>query len=71
MPPNLSFGVQGHGYSYLPEEALRRHLSGLKSQWRQRLEVLGTTPPLWFPGWDDWDEGGRLKSGVAKACAVS
>lgn len=71
MPPNFSFGVQGHGYSYLSDEVLKTHLAGLKDQWRQRLEALATTPPLWFPGWDDWDDGGRLKCGKAEACTAS
>lgn len=64
LKPFQAFGVQGGGYAYRAEEAFRAQLEGYKADWRARLENLAGESPIPFPGWDDWDETGRLKPGV-------
>jgi len=61
LPPFLAFGVQGHGYAYQSEDRFKAQLNGYKAKWAGRLEQLHRVEPLAFPGWDDWDEAGRLK----------
>jgi len=55
----LSAGVQGHGYSYQPEDRVAAHLTGLLDTWAERLRGIMDEAPLDFPGWDDWDALGR------------
>ncbi|MEC9469593.1 flavodoxin family protein (plasmid) [Roseibium aggregatum] len=59
LPPFISYGVQGHGYSYEDEDSLHTRLKLNLFEWRSRLSSLETSAPLRFPGWDDWDEGGK------------
>lgn len=58
LPPFVSFGVQGHGFSYRDEAAFERELEERKTDWTRRLENLDTDTPIPFPGWHDWDEMG-------------
>ncbi|MET1412057.1 NAD(P)H-dependent oxidoreductase [Roseibium sp. HPY-6] len=59
LPPFVSYGVQGHGYSYEREETLRERLKQNLSNWRGYLSKIDEIQPLKFPGWSDWDEDGR------------
>ena len=59
LPPFISYGVQGHGYSYQDENSLRNRLKQNLTEWRSHLSTLGDAEPLRFPGWDDWDDGGQ------------
>lgn len=59
LPPFISYGVQGHGYSYEDEDSLRNRLKRNLSEWRSHLSVLDDAEPIWFPGWDDWGEDGQ------------
>jgi len=59
LPPMLSFGVQGHGFSYQTEDDLARHLQEKLDAWGARAPRLAEEKPLRFPGWSDWDEEGR------------
>lgn len=59
LPPMLSFGVQGPGYSYQSEDDLARHLQERLDSWGARVPRLLREAPLRFPGWDDWDKEGR------------
>lgn len=62
LPPFLAHGVQGHGYAYQNGEDFARQLERYKQDWAARLEALDEARPLPFPGWDDWDEGGRART---------
>jgi len=59
LAPFLSFGVQGHGYSYESKASLRQRLERQLDAWADHLASLETAPPLSFPGWKDWDMQGR------------
>jgi len=59
LPRFLSFGVQGHGFSYQDEGALKEHLADTLDAWENRLRSLPSETPISFPGWADWDEHGR------------
>lgn len=59
LPPFVSYGVQGHGYSYEDEGSLHDRLSRNLADWQSRLTTLDGEEPLDFPGWADWDEDGR------------
>lgn len=61
LPPFVAFGVQGHGYSYTDEDDNDRRLGLHREHWKKRLLTLDRDMPLKFPGWEDWDEGGRAK----------
>lgn len=67
LEPFWSFGVQGHGYSYRDDAAMKEHLSDTLDTWAQRLQCIDEAPELSFPGWSDWDENGRAKPGAAFA----
>lgn len=67
LKPFWSFGVQGHGYSYRDDTALKEHLSGTLDAWAERLQSINEAPELSFPGWSDWDENGRAGPGAAFA----
>ncbi|QFT98726.1 Glutathione-regulated potassium-efflux system ancillary protein KefF [Roseovarius sp. THAF8] len=58
LPPFISYGVQGHGYSYEGRDSLEARLRDNLDAWGKRLSNLDSDTPLHFPGWDDWDEGG-------------
>lgn len=58
LPPQLCYGVQGHGYAYQDDDSYRRQLDGYLRQWRDRLEGLNKEQALVFPGWNDWDAQG-------------
>ena len=60
LPPFFAHGIQGHGYSYQEEGRYRQHLEQVKEDWATRLGSLDRSAPLPFPGWDDWDDAGRL-----------
>lgn len=59
LPPFISYGVQGHGYSYEEASSLQRRLKQNLGDWRSRLLNFDETEPLDFPGWADWNEDGR------------
>jgi NAD(P)H dehydrogenase (quinone) len=58
LPPFISHGVQGHGYSYEDKSSLGNRLRGNLAEWNSRLTHLDETEPLWFPGWSDWNKDG-------------
>lgn len=58
MPAFMSYGVQGHGYSYQDDDSYGNLLESYKENWAERLVTLDAQNPLPFPGWDDWDEAG-------------
>ncbi|MBY5990090.1 NAD(P)H-dependent oxidoreductase [Roseovarius atlanticus] len=58
LPPFISYGVQGHGYSYEDKDSLEGRLKANLDTWAGRLSNLDSDTPLHFPGWDDWDDGG-------------
>lgn len=58
LPPFISFGVQGHGYSYEDQSSLEERLRTNLEAWASRLSELETAEPLRFPGWSDWNEDG-------------
>ena len=59
LAPHGSFGVSGHGYSYVDEDTFANQFALLESNWISRLENLATDKPLAYPGWDDWDALGQ------------
>lgn len=62
LPPQVAYGVQGHGFSYTSDEQFACQMLQIKSDWKNRLMHIDHDIPLSFPGWDDWDDLGRLKS---------
>lgn len=70
LPPFVAFGVQGHGFSYAGEEDFSRQMEETKAAWRNRLQRLDDETPLAFPGWDDWDDMGRLRTPEASGCHI-
>ncbi|WP_235604681.1 NAD(P)H-dependent oxidoreductase [Sulfitobacter sp. EhC04] len=58
LPPFISYGVQGHGYSYEDENVLHDRLKRNLDDWSMRLSGLDEAKPLDFPGWADWHEDG-------------
>ena len=62
LPPYVSFGVQGHGFTYASENDNSRRSSRNQEEWKERLITLDRGTPLRFQCWGDWDELG---------CAVS
>lgn len=59
VPPFLSFGIQGHGFSYQDEGGFGAHLEAQKAAWSRRLQCIEHDEPIPFPGWADWGEDGR------------
>jgi len=59
LPPFISHGVQGHGYSYESEASLAKRLGDQLDGWADCLRTVETLAPLAFPGWSDWDADGR------------
>lgn len=64
LRPQWTFGVQGHGYSYDDESLARHRLENGLRAWEDRLLAIHSEPCLRFPGWQDWDDQGRPKSGL-------
>jgi NAD(P)H dehydrogenase (quinone) len=64
LPPFVAFEVGG-GIKYSEANRLTARLRGYEDAFRSRLHNLDAAQPLAFNGWDDWDETGRLKPGVA------
>ena len=68
LNPHVAHGVQGHGFSYTSDKQFAKQMKQMKQMkqiqydWVARLESIVLEDPLRFPGWDDWDEMGRLKS---------
>lgn len=58
LPPFISYGVQGHGYSYEDENSLQNRLEGNLGDWSSYLSNLDDVDPLIFPCWVDWNEDG-------------
>lgn len=58
LPPFISYGVQGHGYSYEDKSSLEERLSENIEAWASHLSKLEDVEPLWFPDWSDWNEDG-------------
>ncbi|ETX27024.1 NAD(P)H-dependent oxidoreductase [Roseivivax isoporae] len=58
LPPFVSYGVQGHGYSYEGRNSLEERLRGNLAAWASHLAGLHGIEPLRFPGWADWNEEG-------------
>lgn len=58
LPPFISYGVQGHGYSYENQNSLEERLRENLAAWSLHLAELGDVKPLWFPDWPDWNEDG-------------
>jgi len=58
LPPFISYGVQGHGYSYEDRDSLEERLRGNLAAWAAHLSELENVEPLWFPDWSDWNEDG-------------
>lgn len=58
LPPFISYGVQGHGYSYEDQSSLEKRLSDNLAVWASHLSELEDVEPLWFPDWSDWNEDG-------------
>lgn len=59
LPPFISYGVAGHGFSYETEGSLRERLQLNLEHWQARLQGVEEDAPLRFPGWADWTEEGR------------
>lgn len=68
LPPFVSYGVQGHGFSYADDEGFARLMEDTKSAWRSRLAGIDADRPLRFPGWKDWDDIGRLRPTAETPC---
>ena len=60
----MAYGVES-GISYADPGAVRARLEGDKEGLRARLLDLDAVPRVPFSGWDEWDETGLLKPGVA------
>ncbi|ASM74360.1 glutathione-regulated potassium-efflux system ancillary protein KefF (plasmid) [Pseudosulfitobacter pseudonitzschiae] len=58
LRPFVSYGVQGHGYSYEGEGRLRDRLSRNLDDWSSCLLSLDEVEPLSVPSWADWNEDG-------------
>lgn len=61
LPPFISYGVQGHGYSYEDENSLRERLNNNLNSWSTYLLNLGSKEPLSFPVWADWNADGSAR----------
>ncbi|AVX05869.1 NAD(P)H dehydrogenase (quinone) [Maritalea myrionectae] len=61
LPPHASFGVSGHGYSYVADDAFEKQFATLKQNWIERLSSIQSDTPMTYPGWDDWDDLGQPK----------
>lgn len=59
LQPHASFGIQGHGYSYVNADDFRTHIDDSKTAFAERLAGLAHEERMLFPGWNDWDNAGR------------
>ncbi len=66
LPPHASFGVAGHGYSYVSDDAFQEQFVQLEQSWLSRLETIQSDRPLHYPGWDDWTELGAPKNHISE-----
>jgi len=64
LSPHASFGVAGHGFSYVGDDEFALQFSALEDEWLHRLAHIASDKPLVFPGWDDWDELGQPRSNI-------
>lgn len=64
LPPFVSFGVEA-GIAYSTPTTLMERLEQHRRALAARLDTLASVAPMRFNGWDDWDETGRLRPGVA------
>ena len=66
LPPVLAHGVQDArgGYAYQADAALAAELAAQRDTLGRRLANWQTDTPQRFPGWDEWDERGKLKPRV-------
>ena len=58
LPPFISYGVQGHGFSYEDDSSLQDRLKCNLDDWSSYLSTLDDVEPLDFPGWIDWNTNG-------------
>lgn len=58
LPPFISYGVQGHGYSYEEQSSLEARLRENLAVWASQLSKLEDVDPIRFPDWPDWNEDG-------------
>lgn len=61
LAPHASYGVAGHGYSYVSDEEFNAQFAALEQSWIDRLTGIETDTPMTYPGWDDWDDLGQPK----------
>lgn len=67
LPPHASFGVSGHGFSYVSDDEFQKQFARLEADWLARLANIDNDTPIAFPGWDDWDEfGAPIKATTRK-----
>jgi NAD(P)H dehydrogenase (quinone) len=59
LEPHASFGVAGHGYSYVSDREFEAQFVTLQKDWIDRLTGIEANKPIRYPGWDDWDELGQ------------
>lgn len=59
LEPFLSYGVQGHGYSYEDQRQTERRLARKLEGFEDRLGNIERESGRDFPGWSDWDGLGR------------
>jgi len=70
LPAQVSYGVQGHGFSYAAEDEVLAQLQGNLSAWSERLARLDRETPIPFPGWSDWDALGRPLPGETRRASA-
>lgn len=58
LPSFISYGVQGHGYSYEDQSSLEGRLRENLASWASHLSEFEDINPLSFPDWSDWHEDG-------------
>lgn len=61
LPPFVSYGVQGHGYSYEDQGTVEDRLRSNLEDWQAYLSQLDQAEPLSFPTWSDWDTDGSAR----------
>lgn len=60
LSPYLTHGLQGHGFSYADGDEFKKNRELSILGWQERLGNLENEKGMKYPGWDDWDEQGRL-----------
>jgi len=61
LSPYLTHGVQGHGFSYSDNNEFEKNMMLSILRWEERLGTIQNEEGMKYPGWDDWDELGRLR----------